>query len=346
MTRTTRCASWLPAALLAATLAPAQEPPAADQNDPCAERLRKLHASLEAYLTNFGDNRRHPPHSGARFWICLSGKCGEPWKHPDVFFSMAHLRSLNEVFKCPAAATPAGRIDYTGPRRRPDSGPRSPLTNRMPDDLPIACDRRGNHPDGGHVLTFDGTVRFLRGEAYDAALRKTQFLPDLRVTVEPAAARPSVRDDDRIDALVAGLGNAAFARRREAQARLAARGVAAVPALERALAGAPEPEVRSRLEMVLAAIAIPRIVLARDADGTVRVDGRPATAGAARAILDRVADRIELRLHPPPARRMAPGTANRVVIEIGAGITPEQTKAIAEACEKEEPGFRGEREKD
>ncbi len=80
------------------------------------------------------------------------------------------------------------------------------------------------------------------------------------LTAEPTKAVPLVRDKlharpdlrDRIDALVGRLGDAEFAARERATAELGAIGADAGPALRRAVADDPSPEVRRRAARLIA----------------------------------------------------------------------------------------------
>jgi prepilin-type processing-associated H-X9-DG protein len=63
--------------------------------------------------------------------------------------------------------------DYLGPARHlavPVGNP-SALVDGVPSRYPIACDAPGNHKEGGNVLWFDGSVTFLRGQDYEAAVK-------------------------------------------------------------------------------------------------------------------------------------------------------------------------------
>jgi len=150
----------------------------------CAEEhLQAMYVGLKVYIAEFGSRCDPPPHRGPALWLCLAGRCGEPEKHAPDYAAKAPLANRPEVFLCPSCGGERA-TDYLGPRPYPSPGA---LPSVCPPGLPIAADRPANHKGaGGNVLFFDGSVRFLEGAEYEAALKRLE-----PTSAAPAEASPS-----------------------------------------------------------------------------------------------------------------------------------------------------------
>jgi prepilin-type processing-associated H-X9-DG protein len=140
----------------------------------CKNHLKIIYVQMQIYCTTFGKNRDYPPHAGVTFWLCLAGKCGEPGLHPAGYAAKAPLAKEPGDLKCPTAKAKDSVIDYLGPKKHTPDGTPSALKDSLPGETPIAADKKGNHADGGNVLFFDGSIRFLKGDEYEKALKQLE----------------------------------------------------------------------------------------------------------------------------------------------------------------------------
>jgi prepilin-type processing-associated H-X9-DG protein len=141
----------------------------------CANNLAHIGKGLQIYRGMFGKESGYPPHTGQTFLLCLAGKCGKQNLHPREYFEKAPLKSEPaSLFKCPATKSRSSLLDYLGPRKQTPAGVTSALAEGMRPDTPVAADKKGHHPHGGNVLFLDGSVKFLRGEEYEAAIKQLE----------------------------------------------------------------------------------------------------------------------------------------------------------------------------
>jgi len=143
----------------------------------CLDHLQQLYKGVHLYRAAHGGGTAYPPHTGARFLSCATG-CREK-AHPVSYAATAPLAGLVDLLDCPSAGRLKGRIGYRGPPLYVPFGGDSPHPSALgpstPGRHPIACDKAGNHGKrGGHVLAFDGTVRWAEGEAYADAVDATE----------------------------------------------------------------------------------------------------------------------------------------------------------------------------
>jgi prepilin-type processing-associated H-X9-DG protein len=142
----------------------------------CANNLSQAYKAMHIYVFEFGKNRFYPPHVGEKFWLCLAGRCEDKASHPAGYFEKAPLveHEDEDIFKCPSAKSPKGAMDYLGPRKHTPAGTPSAMVDGLPGNTPLAADKKGNHKEGGNVLFFDGSVRYLTGEEYETALKELE----------------------------------------------------------------------------------------------------------------------------------------------------------------------------
>ena len=127
----------------------------------------------------------------------------------------------------------------------------APETANMGQAPPAADDPSPLPGDKDLAAAWDDLAADDAPRAYRAVVclahHPQQSVPFLKARLRPASG-PGAREVAR---LVAALGAENFADRERAEQELEALGEAVRPALERAAAGAPEPEVRRRLEALL-----------------------------------------------------------------------------------------------
>ena len=153
----------------------------------CASNLSSMYTCMHVYRAAFGYDANYMPHSGDAFWTCLLGHAGP--EHPESYSGqrvysqgMAPLFGERNLYVCPSSGsdehsvTAGGTMaDYKGPARHPlvPSGNPSALVDGIPADYPIACDKPGNHKEGGgNVLLFDGSVSLREGDEYTEAVSR------------------------------------------------------------------------------------------------------------------------------------------------------------------------------
>jgi hypothetical protein len=148
--------------------------------DICGNNLSQMYKAMHVYRHAFGGNKNYMPHTGDAFFTCLLGHSGS--EHPPEYATKAPMLGNKDCFVCcysghdETSVMPGGAMaDYKGPSRHPLVPPGNPsaLVDGIPPDYPIACDKPGNHKEdgGGKVLRFDGSVSFLEGDAYQAAVK-------------------------------------------------------------------------------------------------------------------------------------------------------------------------------
>jgi prepilin-type N-terminal cleavage/methylation domain-containing protein/prepilin-type processing-associated H-X9-DG protein len=160
--------------ILAALLLPALSAAKESANKvSCGNNLNQMYKGMHLYISQFGKNSQYPPHVGPDFFTCLKGHTAG---HTSTYPDKAPLKGSDDLFKCPSAATPPGTMDYRGPKRytKLPASAISALADSVPADYQIGCDVQNNHKDGGNVLRFDGSVRFLQDSEYDGAVSNTQ----------------------------------------------------------------------------------------------------------------------------------------------------------------------------
>jgi prepilin-type processing-associated H-X9-DG protein len=140
----------------------------------CRSNLLDIYWGLRTYVSGYGEKQGYPPHVGTDVWLCLIGRCGDKNQHPDTYFEDAPLYECDDVFICPETRKLEYSFDYLGPRKRTPEGNPCALMEGLPPDTPVAADKKGNHPDGGNVLFFDGSIKFLQGEEYEKAMKELE----------------------------------------------------------------------------------------------------------------------------------------------------------------------------
>jgi prepilin-type processing-associated H-X9-DG protein len=346
MRKTMAVAFSLLIALLLVRSAATQDPAADNENAResarralCQNNLSQLYKAMHVYVSAYGRNKLYPPHTGTAFWTCLAGCCGDTQRHRDAYFARSPCFGNPDLYKCPSAKTSKGTVDYLGPRKLTPEGTLSALEDGLDAHAPLAADRKGNHAEGGNVLLFDGSVKFLKGEEYEQALKGLQLFPDVPLAVAPPTKDLPAAEIQEIDRLVAQLGDDTFAKRAEAEAKLRAVGEAARPALARAIGEGNPPEIQARAARVLSALGRTLdLVLSKNGSGDVLLDGKPVTGNPARAVLERLTAAFRLRTDLPA--EPAPGLADRVAIHAGPGVDQALVRTILDECAKEDAGMR------
>ncbi len=167
----------LAAALFIPSLIAAKE---AANRASCGGNLSQLYKGMFVYASTFGKRKDlWMPHTGDAFFTCLLGHSSP--EHPASYLTNAPFIGIPEVFLCPSSGSsvnsviPGGAMaDFLGPARHPQvpaGNPSALVSDGIPSDTPIGCDKPGNHRGGGNVLRFDGSVSFREDPDYTAAVK-------------------------------------------------------------------------------------------------------------------------------------------------------------------------------
>jgi prepilin-type processing-associated H-X9-DG protein len=140
----------------------------------CQNNLKNIHVGMCVYYSAFGSNHDYPPHVGTKFLLCLAGLCDDKRQHPHAYFNKAPLAGIGNDFNCLLSKEEGVFASYLGPKKHTPNDNPSALAKDLPPDTPIAADKKGNHKDGGNVLFFDGSVKFLPDEEYEKALKELE----------------------------------------------------------------------------------------------------------------------------------------------------------------------------
>ena len=139
----------------------------------CGANLNQIYKSMQLYVATFGKNSQFP-HIMPDFFKCLTGSCSQA--HSKSAKDNAILKGSDDVFKCPSNNDPNTKIAYQGPTSYtpPNGGNKlNYISDSWSPTTPVCCDIDGNHRDGGNVLRFDSSVRFLTEQEYKDAQGKT-----------------------------------------------------------------------------------------------------------------------------------------------------------------------------